>query len=257
LRAAAGLVAGERVLDVGCGAGQSTRDAARAVAPGEVLGEVLGIDLSPALLESARQATAAERLDNVHYVQADAQVHPFAAGRYDVAISRFGVMFFADPVAALRNIAHALRPGGRLVLLVWQPRERNAWALAIHHALCGPAAEPPVPDKNLDAFSLGDPAATRRVLEAAGLRDIEFNDINEPMFFGPDTATALEWVRGFKNTQDALARLAPDEADEVVERLRQTLDDHRDDDGGVVFDSRAWMVTARSHGVPPAVASSV
>jgi SAM-dependent methyltransferase len=237
LRGAAGLVAGERVMDVGCGAGQSTRDAARAVAPGQVL----GIDLSAPLLDRARRATAAAGLDNVHYVQADAQVHPFAAGEYDVAISRFGVMFFADPVAALRNVAHAVRPGGRLVLLVWQRREDNAWVTAVDDALRDPAE----PREALDAFSLGDPAATRRLLEAAGLRDIHLDDVREPVYYGRDTASAMAWVRGFSTTQDALARLSPDDATRAVERLRATLDAHLDADAGVVFDARAWIITAR------------
>jgi ubiquinone/menaquinone biosynthesis C-methylase UbiE len=238
LRVAAGLVVGERVLDVGCGAGQSTRDAGRAVAPGQVL----GIDLSAALLERARQSTAEERLDNVRYVQADAQVHPFAAGEYDVAISRFGVMFFADPVAALRNIAHAVRPGGRLVLLVWQRREDNAWVTAVDDALARPVA----PRAALDAFSLGDPTATRRLLEAAGLRDVHLDDVREPVFYGRDTASAMAWVQGFSTTQDALARLPPDDAARAVERLHATLDAHLDAEAGVVFDSRGWMITART-----------
>ena len=134
LRAAVAVEPGQRVLDIGCGAGQTTREAARAAAPGHVL----GIDLSVPLLERARTLAAAERLDNVTFEHGDAQVYPFARGHFDLAISRFGAMFFSDPPAAFGNIARALRPRARLVLLVWQSRPRNEWAMAIESALRGP-----------------------------------------------------------------------------------------------------------------------
>src|SRR5690242_15437898 len=110
-RAATGVRSGDRVLDVGCGTGQSTREAARAA----VDGNVVGVDLSAPALELARRLTAAEGLRNVTYEQADVQAHPFPPAAFDLALSRFGVMFFADPVAAFTNIGRALRPGARLV----------------------------------------------------------------------------------------------------------------------------------------------
>ena len=155
LRAAAAIRPGEEVLDIGCGAGQTTREAAGAAAPGRVL----GIDVSQPALERARELTAAEGLDNVTYEQGDAEVHRFEPGRFDVAISRFGVMFFSDPVAAFANIARALRRGGRVVLLVWQRRERNEWDAAIDAALGAPP-----PSARGEPFSLGEPAVTQSVL---------------------------------------------------------------------------------------------
>jgi SAM-dependent methyltransferase len=235
LRAATGIRAGERVLDVGCGAGQSTREAARAAAPGRVL----GIDVSAPMLDRARQLTAAEGLDNVTYEQADAQVHAFAPGQFDLAISRFGTMFFADPVAAFENIARALRPGGRLVMVVWQRREDNEWAVAIDDAV--PTSEP-----DESPFSLGDPAAARRLLAGAGFDDIGFEDVGEPMFFGADVAEALEWVGGFRDVSATLARLDAAARDRALQRLRDTLGAHHSADRGVVFDSRAWLVSALS-----------
>ena len=155
-RAATGVAPADHVLDVGCGTGQSTRDAARAA----VAGRVLGIDLSAAMLGHARRVSREEGLHNIGFEQADAQVHAFPAGRFDVAISRFGSMFFADPVAAFGNIGRALRPGGRLVLMVWQARERNAWSTAIRAAIAGDADVPPLPATGPHPFSLGDPAAS-------------------------------------------------------------------------------------------------
>ena len=161
LRAAYGIGPGDEVLDIGCGTGLTTREAARAAAPGRVV----GVDVSQRMLERARQLTAAEGLGNVRYELGDAQLHRFAPASFDVAISRFGTMFFADPPAAFANIAGALRPEGRLVLLVWQRLEHNHWVQAIDAAL-GDAAQPPQP--GADPFSLGDAEATARILQRAG-----------------------------------------------------------------------------------------
>ena len=169
LRAAYGISAGDEVVDIGCGTGLTTREAARAAAPGRVV----GVDVSERMLERARQLTAAERLDNVWYELGDAQVHRFDAAGFDVAISRFGTMFFADPAAAFANIAAALRPGARLVLLVWQRREDNEWMRAIDAAL-GDAAQSPQP--GADPFSLGDAEATAGILEGAGFDGIRFEE---------------------------------------------------------------------------------
>jgi ubiquinone/menaquinone biosynthesis C-methylase UbiE len=131
LRTAYGINPGDEVVDIGCGTGLTTREAARAAGPGRVV----GVDVSEPRLDRARQLTATERLDNVHYELGDAQVHRFDPAGFDVAISRFGTMFFSDPTAAFANIAAALRPEGRLVLLVWQRLEENEWARAIAAAL--------------------------------------------------------------------------------------------------------------------------
>ncbi len=161
LRAAYGISPGDEVLDIGCGTGLTTRDAARAAAPGRVV----GVDVSERMLERARQLTAAERLDNVRYELGDAQVHRFDSARFDVAISRFGTMFFSDPAAAFANLAAALRAEARLVLLVWQRPEHNEWARLIDAAL-GDAAQPTPPGAN--PFTLGDAEETARILDTAG-----------------------------------------------------------------------------------------
>jgi SAM-dependent methyltransferase len=107
---AAAITSGEQVLDVGCGTGQSTRDAARLATPGLAL----GVDLSSRMIGRARQRAAEQDITNARFVQADAHVYPFEPRAFDVAISRTGAMFFGDPVAAFANIARALRPGGRV-----------------------------------------------------------------------------------------------------------------------------------------------
>jgi SAM-dependent methyltransferase len=238
LRAAYGICPSDQVVDIGCGTGQTTREAARAAGPGRVL----GVDVSQRMLERARRLAAAEGLDGVRYELGDAQVHRFDPGRFDVAVSRFGTMFFADPAAAFTNIATALRPDARLVLLVWQRYEHNEWARAIDAAL-GDVAQPAQP--GADPFSLGDPALTAAILEGAGFEEIRFEDVHEPVLYGHDLDAALGFIRGFQSTSAALARLSDREAARAVERLRETLAAHRSGERGVALDSRSWLVTAR------------
>jgi SAM-dependent methyltransferase len=157
-------------------------------------------------------------------------------------MSRFGTMFFDDPEAAFAAVARALRPAGRLVMMVWQAAERNEWDVVLRRALgaTGAAAGP-------DPFSLADPPVVRTILGAAGFADIAFTDVREPVHYGPDVAAALDWVRGFTCTREALTGLSPAAATHAEERLREALAEHLSDDG-VRFDSRAWIVTARRHG---------
>jgi SAM-dependent methyltransferase len=238
LRAAYAIDPGDEVLDVGCGTGLTTREAARAAAPGRVV----GVDVSEWMLERARQFTTAERLDNIRYELGDAQTHRFDPAGFDVAISRFGTMFFSDPAAAFANIATALRPEGRLVLLVWQRHDDNEWARAIDAAL-GDAARPPQP--GADPFSLGDPDHTARILEGAGFGGIRFEDVHEPVLYGRDLDAALAFVRGFQDTSAALASMSDAEAARTVEHLREMLAAHYSDERGVALDSRSWLITAR------------
>jgi SAM-dependent methyltransferase len=235
-RDAARVGSGDRVLDIGCGTGQSTREAARAA----VAGSALGVDTSAPMLERARQLSDDEGLANITFQQADAQVHPFPPTRFDLCISRFGTMFFADPVAAFTNIGSALRPAARLVLLVWQQRDRNEWATTIRQTLTGAAATPRGPDP----FSLAEPTVTEGILAAAGFAEVSFTDVHEPVYYGPDSATALDAVLRLLKYEDLLADLDAAAAEEARTRLRTTIDAH-DTDGGVYFDSRAWIVTAR------------
>lgn len=234
-RAAAQVGPGDRVLDVGCGAGQSTREAARAA----VTGSVVGVDVSSSMLERARRLSADQGLANVSYQRADAQVHHFPPAWFDLCISRFGTMFFADPVAAFTNIGRALRPAARLVLMVWQERERNEWAGAIRQSLTA-TATPHGPDP----FSLADPTETERILTAAGFAEVTFTDVHEPVYYGPDSAAALDAVLRLSEFKDLLANLDTVAAERARTRLRATFDAHHTGDG-VYFDSRAWIVTAR------------
>ena len=231
----------DRVLDIGCGTGQTTREAARMARAGSAL----GVDSSAPAIERARELARAEGLRNVTFEPGDAQAHRFAPGHFDLAISRFGTMFFDDPVAAFGNIGRALRPAGRLVMVVWQGRDRNDWDVAIRQALAGPDGPTAVAGEGPDPFSLADPTTVEGILRAAGFADIGLTDVDEPVYYGPDTAAALDWVRGFAGTTEFLKRLDPAAAARALARLRDALAARMSDEG-VWFNARAWIVTAHS-----------
>jgi SAM-dependent methyltransferase len=237
-RAVAAVGARDHVLDIGCGTGESTRDAARAA----VEGSALGVDLSDEMLARARQLSSAAGLTNVSFLRADAQVHQFPAARFDLCVSQFGVMFFDDPVAAFTNIGRALRPGARLVLLVWQDRDHNEWSTAIRSALGAPVPAPPMTGPN--PFSLADPVATEGILTAAGFADCAFVDVREPVCYGQDNAIAYDFMLGLRSTRDLLAGLDAEATEPALDRLRATLAAHNTGDG-VYFDSRVWIISAR------------
>lgn len=235
--AAVSVRPGERVLDVGCGGGLTTRRAARA----SLDGDVLGVDLSRELLEVARRRADAEGLRHVSFVRGDAQVHAFEADHYDVVLSRTGSMFFGDPVAAFTNLRAATRPGGRMVLLTWQPPDRNEWisgTLGVLGGAAGPTADLGAPGM----FSFSRPERIRAVLDAAGWTQVEVDGLEGREWFGKDVDDALDFLRGLFAW--LLDELPGEERDAAIDRLRQSLAEHAGPDG-VDFGSAAWLVTAR------------
>ncbi|MFF1301519.1 class I SAM-dependent methyltransferase [Streptomyces sp. NPDC058307] len=230
---------GDHVLDVGCGTGLTTRDAARAASSGSAL----GIDVSGPMLARARRQAQAEVLHNVDFVQGDAQEHAFPPEHFTWAISRFGTMFFSDPVVAFANIGRGLRPGARFVQLVWQAADRQEWHTAIRAALSGgPASLMPAPAD--DAFALADPDDVAGVLTAAGFTAVDVVDVREPVRYGPDAERARAAVLQLRMAKDRVSGLDAASAERALDRLSVTLDAHGSDDG-VWFDSRAWLVSAR------------
>src|SRR5438874_5973929 len=161
-----GIAPGERVLEVGCGTGAATVPLAEAVGD---TGEVVGIDISEPMLAGARERISQSGLRNIMLLQADAQIHALEPSRFDLIASRFGVMFFADPVAAFRNLLGAMRPGGRLCFACWASLEENRhWLMPYDVALrhLGPPA--PKPPHAPGPMAFADPAYRRWVLERSG-----------------------------------------------------------------------------------------
>ncbi|HKN40928.1 MAG TPA: methyltransferase domain-containing protein [Acidimicrobiia bacterium] len=241
LMAAAAIAPGERVLDVGCGNGLTSRDAARAAGPD---GAVLAVDLSGPMLARAEQTAKDEGLATIRFEQADAQVHPFEPGGFDVVMSRFGVMFFADPVAAFTNIAPAVRPGGRLAMLVWQPLAANEWMTAMREALAVGRDLPVPPPGTPGPFGLADTGFATLVLTGAGFTDVAFAGSEQPFNVGPDADTAYAFASGLQPVLMMLADLNEPAKARALDNLRATIAAHERPDG-VVFRSAAWVITAR------------
>ncbi|SRR5581483_3852483 len=234
---AAAISSGERVLDVGCGTGQTTRAAARQSGSGAAV----GVDLSSKMIELARELAAAENVANASFEHVDAQIHPFPAESFDNAISRTGAMFFGDPVAAFSNIGRALRPGARLTLLTWQPPPGNEWILEFSTAMAAGRDIPLPPPDAPGPFSLSDPDRARGILTAAGFDDIQFDAMSEGMWFGSTADDAYEFVLGLVGWM--LQGLDDAGRARALEALRSTMRAHETADG-VVFSSATWLITA-------------
>jgi SAM-dependent methyltransferase len=237
----AGLIgAHDSVLDIGCGTGRPTRDAARLATSGSVL----GIDLSARMLQRARECSEAEGLTNVAFVQGDAQVFAFEPDSCDVAMSSFGVMFFCDPVAAFSNIGRALRRDGRLALLAWRELERNEWLMALREALAV-GRDLPVPPPNAPTpFALADPDRVRGLLGDAGYEAVDFRPIDEPVELGRDTADAYAFVETMGIVEGLTQGLDDGTRQRAMSQVREMLAAHETADG-VLLGSAAWLITAR------------
>lgn len=235
----AGLTGTSRVLDIGCGTGSSTRAAARRAAAGSML----GIDCSAAMVKQGQARMRTEGLTNIQFVKGDAEVYAFETRSFDVAISRFGAMYFAHPTAAFANIGAALKPGGRLALLAWQAQERNEWMTAIAGALAQGRPLAPRGASSPGAFGLADEQHTRSILTAAGFADIELVEVSEPVSFGPDVDNAFAMISTQGLARDLLDGADTATAKRSLSELRELLTVH-DTPEGVLFGSTCWIITA-------------
>ena len=228
----------DTVLDIGCGTGQTTRDAARIA----VAGSALGVDLSSSMLDVARARAEHEGVPNVTFQQADAQVHSFDRATFDVAISRTGTMFFGDPSAAYANIARALRPGGRLAFAVWQPNSENEWFTAFTGALSAGRDMPAPPPGAPHPFSMSEPDRVAKVLVTAGFDDIVFSEARGPMTFGATAGRAYDFVLGQLGW--LVADLDQTRREAALDALMRTMQEHETREG-VRFGSAMWLIGAR------------
>jgi SAM-dependent methyltransferase len=235
---AAAIAAGDRVLDVGCGCGETTLLAADAAGP---TGHVLGLDLSEPMLAVARELLAESGLTNVEFVAADAQIHPLPTGSFDTVLSSFGVMFFDDPAAAFTNLFRALRPGGRLAFLCWQSAERNELFGLPQQALT--ANDVPVTPADWGVFA--DPAGIVDLVAAAGGTEVHIEPVEAPARVGSSVAEVLDYLLGMETYRNVLAELDTALADRLTDAMTALFAERLRPDG-VWIRTAAWLVEARS-----------
>ncbi|MFE7463594.1 class I SAM-dependent methyltransferase [Streptomyces sp. NPDC057499] len=243
LLSAARIAERDRVLDLGCGAGRTTRLAARRASGGSAT----GVDLSAPMLARARESARREGLGNAEFERADIQVHPFGAGSFDVAVSRFGVMFFADPVAAFANAGRALRPGGRLAFVCSADPGRTEWLGAIRGLdgilPVGDLGAPGAPGM----FSLAEPSAVREVLSGAGYEAVGTERVEAYGTWGRDAAEAAAFLLGSGPGRHLLGRVGTDDRERARARLVGLLRPY-ERDGALRLRTAALLVTARRPG---------
>ncbi len=241
---AAAIAQGERVLDIGCGCGDTSFDMARSVGPA---GHVHGLDISKPIIAEARSRKAQLELKNVTFGCADAQVHQLEPELFDVAYSRFGIMFFDDPAAALSNIGGSLGTGGRLAFACWQPVADNKW-VSLSLETVGrhvPLPEPPGSEEP-GPFSFGDPQRIIRILSEADFSGIEIAPKNETVSFGRSIEQATSFLMQLGPAGSAITQAEPDAEtiSEIAQDMGKALAPHHSGQG-VNLGAAAWVVTAR------------
>jgi SAM-dependent methyltransferase len=240
LLAAAALGPGEGVLDIGCGCGATTLAAGHEVA---TFGTVIGVDLSEPMLGVARHRANSTGITNVTLLRADAQVHSFEPAAFDVAISRFGTMFFADPVAAFTNIATALRPGARLCLATWQPLVANDWLSIPGAALLEFGALPDSAASGPGMFAQSNPDVITGVLDRAGYANVAIEPVRVTLNLGVDVHDATEHLASTGVGRAALESIPAERRPAALDAVRVALADYTGDTG-VHLGAAIWIVTA-------------
>ncbi len=215
---------GQRVLDIGCGFGDTTQRIAGLVGQD---GEATGVDAAPRFIEDAIREAGEAGISNARFLVADVQETSLGEGLFDMAFSRFGTMFFASPVAALRNVRRALVPGGRLVMVVWRRRIDNDWLYRAQTIVEGIVTRPEEYDEPTcgpGPFSMADADTTSEILLHAGFTDVTLHRCDIPIVIGRDLDEAIELVMALGPAGEIL-RLAGDRAAHLHGQVQTALRD--------------------------------
>jgi ubiquinone/menaquinone biosynthesis C-methylase UbiE len=237
---------GDKVLDAGCGFGDTAIQLARLVGP---TGSVLAVDCCDGFLDYGRRDAKAAGMTNVTFLEADVQTYPFEPV-YDFCFSRFGTQFFENPVAGLRNMRKSLKPGGTMTMIVWRGIDANPW---LGHAKQIVLKFLPPPGENAQTcgpgpFSMADTGVVTKQLEIAGYSDISFEQIDAEVFVGNDLDDAVAFQLAIGPAGEVYreaGELATQRHEEIAEALKAALVQHQRSDG-VFMDSSSWKVTARN-----------
>jgi ubiquinone/menaquinone biosynthesis C-methylase UbiE len=239
------IAKGAKVLDVGCGWGDTAVELAKMVGPA---GSVLGLDCCDAFLEKGRQDARAADLSNVRFVVADVQTYRFQP-EYDLCFSRFGMMFFSNPVAAMRNVRKALKPGGRLMFITWRALAENPW-MDVPKKIALSFLPPPGEDAQTcgpGPFSMASPKVVSAQLKAAGFEDARFERTDGDVMIGATVEQAMEFQLALGPAGEIFREagtLAEERRPEIEDALRAELTRHQRD-GRVFMRSGSWAITAR------------
>ena len=239
---------GDRVVDAGCGFGDTAIELARLVGP---TGSVLAVDCCDGFLEYGRRDARAAGLSNVTFLEADVQSYPFEPV-HDFCFSRFGTQFFENPVAGLRNMRTSLKPGGIMTMVVWRGIKDNPW---LGHAKDIVLKFLPPPGENAQTcgpgpFSMADTDVVSKQLEIAGYKDIEFEQIDAQVFVGNDLDDAVAFQLAIGPAGEVYreaGKLAEERHEEIANALETALAKYRRPNG-VIMDSSSWKVTGRNPG---------
>src|SRR3954469_5727403 len=236
---------GGRVLDIGCGFGDTTQRIAELVGP---TGDALGVDVSTRFVHTARRETASLGLENARFELADVQSTDLG-GPYDMAFSRMGTMFFASPVAALRNVRSSLKPGARLVMVVWRRRDDNEWMYRAQTIVEGIVQRPDEYDQPTcgpGPFSMAGADTTSDILVHAGFAEIELRRCDLPLLVGHSVEEAIDLVMALGPAGEIL-RLWGDRMAHLHGEVHAALADGLGDyvtDEGIVAPASTWIVAA-------------
>jgi SAM-dependent methyltransferase len=241
----ANIQEGEFILDIGCGCGNTTFDIAQKVGSS---GHVLGQDISEPIIGEAYAKMVQAGVENVTFRCGDAQIFDFEPNLFSLAFSRFGVMFFDNPIAAFGNIRSAIESGGRLAFACWQPAQKNQWVRVGLDIVSKHIELPAPPGKDEPGpFSFGDPERVRHILTEAGFTDIIVTAVHAPLLVGQTPAAASFFMTNLGPAASAIAKSEADSATiaAITADLRGTLGAH-DSGNGVILEGAAWVVSARN-----------
>ena len=236
---------GDRVLDVGCGFGDTAIKLAHLVGP---TGEVVGVDCCDAFLEIARNEVEASGLKNIRLMRGDAEI-ALPTNQFDFVFARFGTMFFANPVAGLRNMRRALKPGGRMVHIVWRNRADNPWLSMAKDIVVRFLPEPSADAQSCGPgpFSMANEETVRAMMKAAGYDQIEFRRVDATVVVGRDVADAIDFQLAIGPAGEVFREAGAEaeaKRDQIQAALADAINRQKITADGIVMESSSWVVSA-------------